>query len=89
MRLTLHCAVAGTYEIVVRQDGSSTNLAYKLELPEQPGAVQKELNIESEGSFKISVKVWCSTLLLACAVVRSCACPVHAACGGTQNPSLF
>ena len=53
-----HCVVAGTYEIVVRQDGSSTNLAYKLELPEQPGAVQKELNIESEGSFKISVKVW-------------------------------
>eukprot|EP00891_Asterochloris_glomerata_P000121 jgi/Astpho2/121/Aster-04586 len=57
-RVTEAARVAGegTYEIVVRQDGSSTNLAYKLELPEQPGAVQKELNIESEGSFKISVK---------------------------------
>ena len=52
-----HHIVAGTYEIVIRQGGSSINLAYALELPEQPGAVQKELNIESEGSFKISVKV--------------------------------
>ena len=72
-----HSIVAGTYEIVVREDGSSTNLAYKLELPETPGVVQKELNIESEGSFKISVKVGAPCAAGMCRREQLC---VHCAC---------
>lgn len=44
----------GVYSIVA--SGHQTYLSYELELPEQPGEVQKELNLESEASFVISVK---------------------------------
>ena len=45
---------AGLYEIV---NSHSTQLAYKLQLPEAPGKVQEELNIGPEGTFKVSIKV--------------------------------
>ena len=45
---------AGIYEIV---NSHSTQLAYKLQLPEVPGKVQEELNIGAEGTFKVSIKV--------------------------------
>jgi hypothetical protein len=44
----------GVYAIV--RHGDHTHLAYALELPEQPGAVQEELNIEPEASYILSVK---------------------------------
>ena len=45
---------AGIYEIV---NSHSTQLAYKLQLPEAPGKVQEELHIGAEGTFKVSIKV--------------------------------
>ena len=45
---------AGLYEIV---NSHSTQLAYKLQLPQVPGKVQEELNIGAEGTFKVSIKV--------------------------------
>jgi hypothetical protein len=44
----------GVYQIVEHKD--HTHLIYSLELPKEPEKVQKDLNIESEGSFIISVK---------------------------------
>jgi hypothetical protein len=44
----------GVYAIVRHAD--HTHLAYALELPARPGAVQQELNIEEEGSYILSVK---------------------------------
>ena len=44
----------GVYAIVRHDD--HTHLAYALELPEEPGEVQQELNIESEASYIITVK---------------------------------
>src|SRR5438270_10378944 len=45
---------AGVYTIVRRDD--QTHLAYVLELPQRPGRVQEELNIESEASYIVSVR---------------------------------
>ncbi|WP_152053484.1 hypothetical protein [Tautonia marina] len=44
----------GVYAIV--RHGDHTHLAYALELPETPGTVQKELNIEPQASYILSVK---------------------------------
>ena len=44
----------GVYAIIRHVD--HTHLAYALELPARPGAVQQELNIEAEGSYILSVK---------------------------------
>jgi hypothetical protein len=44
----------GVYGIVRHDD--HTHLAYQLELPDQPGEVQRELNIEREASYIIAVK---------------------------------
>lgn len=44
----------GVYAIINHED--HTHLAYALELPESPGEVQKELNIEPESSHILSVK---------------------------------
>ena len=38
------------------REAGGTRLAYALELPETPGKAQKAFNIESEGSFIISIK---------------------------------
>src|ERR671914_1794774 len=43
----------GKYAIVKHQD--HTELAYLLEMPEEPGEAQKELGIEKEASYVISV----------------------------------
>jgi hypothetical protein len=47
-------AAEGVYSIV--RHGDHTHLAYVLELPEEPGEVQKAINIEPEASYIISVK---------------------------------
>lgn len=47
---------AGVYEIVSR-DARKTSFAYKLEIPEEPGEVQQELQIKKEASYTISMKV--------------------------------
>ncbi|MFN2557399.1 MAG: hypothetical protein ABR592_11140 [Nitriliruptorales bacterium] len=47
-------AGAGVYALVRR--GRNTDLAYLLDLPEQPGAVQEALNISSEGRVTLAVK---------------------------------
>lgn len=44
----------GRYAIS-RHDGH-THLAYLLELPEHPGEVQEELNVEEEGNYILSIK---------------------------------
>lgn len=44
----------GRYRIVRHAD--HTHLVYALELPKEPGDVQRELNVEPEGSFIISIK---------------------------------
>lgn len=44
----------GVYAIARHDD--HTHLAYALELPEKPGAVQRELNIEDEASYVFSIK---------------------------------
>jgi hypothetical protein len=44
----------GVYRIV--EHGNHNHLTYALELPEEPFAVQKELNIELEASYIFSVK---------------------------------
>ncbi|HEV7897668.1 MAG TPA: hypothetical protein VGP31_07500 [Planosporangium sp.] len=44
----------GAY-VIARHDGH-THLAYELELPRQPGEVQRELNIEREASYVVTVK---------------------------------
>lgn len=44
----------GVYAIARHDD--HTHLAYALELPEKPGEVQRELNIEDEGSYVLSIK---------------------------------
>jgi hypothetical protein len=44
----------GIYRIV--QHGNHNHLIYALELPDEPGPVQKELNIEPEASYIFSVK---------------------------------
>lgn len=43
----------GVYRIV--RHGNHTHLVYALELPDKPGAVQRELNIEEEASYIISI----------------------------------
>lgn len=47
-------AAEGVYAIVRHDD--HTHLAYALELPEEPGDVQRDLQIDAEGSFILSVK---------------------------------
>lgn len=47
---------AGVYEIVDR-GGRRTSFAYKLEIPQEPGEVQKELQIRQEASYTLSIKV--------------------------------
>ena len=44
----------GVYQLV--RHGDHTHLVYALELPEQPGEVQRELGIVEEASYIISVK---------------------------------
>jgi hypothetical protein len=44
----------GVYALVRHDD--HTHLAFALELPRQPGAVQQELNIPEEGSYIVAVK---------------------------------
>lgn len=44
----------GVYALVRR--GRNLHLTYELELPERPGEVQKELNIEPQAAFVLSVK---------------------------------
>lgn len=44
----------GAYVIARHRD--HTHLAYRLELPSRPGAAQRELNIEPEASYVVSVK---------------------------------
>lgn len=50
----------GVYEIVDR-GGRKTSFAYKLEIPQEPGEVQQELQIKKEASYTLSMKV-CSTV---------------------------
>lgn len=53
---------AGVYEIVDR-GGRKTAIAYKLEIPQEPGEVQKELQIRQEASYTLSIKVqYCLSL---------------------------
>jgi hypothetical protein len=47
---------AGEGVYVIARHGDHTHLAYALELPERPGRVQQELNIEAEASYVASVK---------------------------------
>lgn len=35
----------------------STHLAYKLEVPHEPGPAQRTFNVEAEGSLVLSIKV--------------------------------
>jgi hypothetical protein len=44
----------GVYALVRHDD--HTHLAFALELPEQPGSVQREFHIPSEGSYIVAVK---------------------------------
>ncbi len=44
----------GVYAIV--KHGNHTHLAYELELPERPGPVQDELNVEKSGSYVVTVR---------------------------------
>lgn len=44
----------GVYRIL--RHGNHTHLVYALELPERPGEVQDELNIEDEASYIVTVK---------------------------------
>jgi hypothetical protein len=44
----------GVYRIL--RHGDHTHLVFELELPEEPGEVQKELQLEKEASYIISVK---------------------------------
>ncbi|MFP4225079.1 MAG: hypothetical protein ACLFVN_13570 [Phycisphaeraceae bacterium] len=44
----------GVYRIL--RHGDHTHLVYALELPEKPGEVQEEMNIEQEASYIVSVK---------------------------------
>jgi hypothetical protein len=44
----------GTYALVRR--GRGLRLTYELELPERPGEVQKELHIEPQGAYVVSIK---------------------------------
>jgi hypothetical protein len=47
----------GVYALTGKEkDIGETQLAYKLELPEEPGQVQKDLEIEKEASYHISIK---------------------------------
>ena len=51
------CAgAAGVYAIVQNKGDRDTHLEYRLEVPEEPGAVQKELRIGKEGNILVSVK---------------------------------
>src|SRR6266403_3072959 len=45
----------GVYQLV-SHDGRHAHLVYALELPEQPGEVQRELRVEKEASYILSVK---------------------------------
>jgi hypothetical protein len=47
---------AGEGVYVLTRTGHTMHLAYALELPEKPGPVQKQLNIEPEASFALSIK---------------------------------
>ena len=47
---------AGVYEIVDR-GGRKTSFAYKLEIPQELGEVQQELQIKKEASYTLSMKV--------------------------------
>jgi hypothetical protein len=47
---------AGEGVYVLTRTGKTMHLAYALELPDKPGPVQKQLNIEPEASFALSIK---------------------------------
>jgi hypothetical protein len=47
---------AGEGVYVIARHDDHTHLAFALELPEQPGDVQQDLNIPSEGSYIVTVK---------------------------------
>ena len=46
------------YELVSR-DQRKTSFAYRLEVPQEPGEVQEELQIKKEASYTLSLKVHC------------------------------
>ena len=51
------CAgAAGVYAIVQNKGDRDTHLEYRLEVPEEPGPVQKELRIGKEGNILVSIK---------------------------------
>ena len=58
---------AGVYEIVSR-DQRKTSFAYRLEIPQEPGEVQQELQIKKEASYTLSMKViwYCKTVSWLC-----------------------
>ncbi|WP_142850179.1 hypothetical protein [Telmatospirillum sp. J64-1] len=47
---------AGEGHYLILRHGNHTHLAYSLQLPSEPGEAQKELHIEPEGSYVLSVK---------------------------------
>ena len=46
---------AGEGVYAIARHGDHTHLAYRLELPEHPGAVQRELNIDERASYVVSI----------------------------------
>ncbi len=46
---------AGVYAIE-HAGGGATKLAYELELPQEPGEAQRELNIGKRAAFLVSIK---------------------------------
>jgi hypothetical protein len=55
-RLQAEARPAGEGVYVIVRHGDHTHLAYELELPEEPGEAQQELNIAPEASYIIVVK---------------------------------
>lgn len=65
----------GVYEIVDR-GGRKTSFAYKLEIPQEPGEVQQELQIKKEASYTLSMKV-CLTVHHLGSVLPVCCLCLH------------
>lgn len=55
-RTWLPARPAGEGVYAIARHGNHTHLLYALELPEEPDEVQRELHIEKEGSYLLSVK---------------------------------
>ena len=65
----------GVYEIVDR-GGRKTSFAYKLEIPQELGEVQQELQIKKEASYTLSMKV-CQTVYHFGSVLSVCCLCLH------------